>query len=138
MPFVIDKNPDLSLITVFFWGQLDDKTLFEYMAELETGDFSSERMDLLLLIDDKSSISVGTDMVRLSAKQEQAFHSKAKRVIVTSRDLAYGLSRVYFTESETTGTNQFLFDSVEKAANALGLDSEQLSQQVNDLVRRHI
>lgn len=136
MPFVIKKIEQQRILVVLFWGELDDQTLIDYMSTLSTSNFAQEHLNVLLFVDQKASIKVGAGLLRHSAKQPGAFHPLAKRVIFASSDIAFGLTRLYLSSTESDGSpNQYLVTTVDEAASALEVEAEELETILEEMRR---
>ncbi len=135
MPYAIHKDHPRSLITVYFWGEVTDEVLHEYISELPKLGLTEEPSDLLLVVDEETQINVKTDLIRNGAKREQAFHSDTRRIIVANRELAFGLSRIYFAEAGGSEEKEFLFYRLDDAANVLGVELSGLVTLLAELRR---
>ena len=132
MPFSISQRPDLHLVMVSFWGEVDDTGLTDYMdAICKLGPFN-EPFDVLIVIDDEAQVRVATGTIRRSAHQAPIFHPGARRVIVAKQDVAFGLSRVYITESGGMDDSQVSHE-LHEAAEYLDHDVKSLESALTDM-----
>lgn len=121
MPYSVNVHDDIGLVIAKFWDNLDVETFVDYFDTMESlGPFEAG-YNLLLSISSDGDVNLPTDAIMDSARRPNMFHDSAKRVILVSDHLAYGLSRIYVSSAGTAGSQYVMARDLREAAAALNL-----------------
>ncbi len=123
MPIVFEILPTHSLVLVKGWGVLKGDELVREQVELRQDSRVRPTMRQLIDMREVAEFEVSSDTLRHMATRHP-FAPTARRALVASSDVAFGLSRMYQVLSDGDGRVFGVFRELDQALAHLELQAE--------------
>ena len=127
MSYSIEIDTSNNLVIAKFSSRVSADELLHYVIEMEEQGPFAEHFNLLVLVHPEAKFDMDTRLIREYARRVLVFSPGARRIIVATDDLAFGLSRIWGMESPNASDQYTTVKTIEQACEILGVSISTLS-----------
>jgi hypothetical protein len=128
MPTTLKIDTEAGIVYSTFYGEVDTPELIEQVAAIRRHPDFNPQFRELIDASNVTSFEVSSDEVRDLAIREAPFAPSARRVLVASEDLVFGLARMFQTFGGEHRPHFEVVRTLEEAYRLLGIRPELTSR----------